>query len=46
MHVLKLQFIQRLESQDLHLSNLQNIIQYWPVIPNDILLFTNTCKGC
>lgn len=40
MHVLKLQFIQRLD-----LSNLQRIIQYWPIIPNDILLFINTCKG-
>lgn len=46
MHVLKLQFIQRLDSQELHLSNLQSIIQYWPIIPNDVLLFTNTCKGC
>lgn len=45
MHVLKLQFIQRLDSQELHLSNLQRIIQYWPIIPNDILLFINTCRG-
>lgn len=45
MHVLKLQFIQRLDSQELHLSNLQRIIQYWHIIPNDMLLFINTCRG-
>lgn len=45
MHVLKLQFIQRLDSQELHLSNLHRIIQYWPIIPNGILLFINACRG-
>lgn len=36
----------RLHTQDIHLPNLQNTIQYGPIIPNHILMFINTCKGC
>lgn len=36
----------RLHTQDIHLPNLQNTLQYGPIVPNHILLFINTCKGC
>lgn len=36
----------RLHTQDIHLPNLQNTLQYGPIVPNHILLFNNTCKGC
>lgn len=36
----------RLHTQDLYLPNLQTIIKYGSIIPNHILLFNNSCKGC